>query len=121
MISKKKVLCVDDEPINLLIIEKILGKKYEIIPAEGGVKALEILENTPDIGLVISDMHMPEMNGLEFIKEAQKQFSNKKYVMLSGYAKTEKIQEALDAGLISEYFEKPANFQKIEIALEGGG
>lgn len=120
MVSKKKVLCVDDERINLLILGKILGKKYDIITANGGEQALEVLGITPDIGLVISDMHMSGMNGLEFIQEARKRFSNKRYFMLSGYAITEEIQDALDARLISEYFEKPANFQEIEKALEGG-
>ncbi|MEZ4687758.1 MAG: response regulator [Bacteroidia bacterium] len=116
--SKKKVLCVDDESINLLIMKNILGKKHEVITAQEGTEALEILENEPDIGLVISDMHMPGMNGLEFILEARKRFSGKKYFMLSGFAITEEIQEALATRLISEYFEKPADFKKIEKALE---
>lgn len=118
MVSKKKVLCVDDEPINLFIMEKFLGKKFDIMTASGGVQALALLKNTPDIELVVSDMHMPGMNGLAFIQEAQKRFSNKQYFMLSGYAITEEIQNALDTRLICAYFEKPANFQKIERALE---
>ncbi|MFK7971378.1 MAG: response regulator [Bacteroidia bacterium] len=118
MESKRKLLCIDDEPINLLIMDKILGKKYGVFTARGGEEALDILENTSEIELVISDMHMPVMNGMEFIKEARRRFSNKKYFILSGYAKTEEIQAALDANIISEYFQKPANFQKIEQALE---
>jgi len=117
MQSKKKVLCVDDEPINLLILRKILGKKYEVITATHGEEALLVLGKDPEIELVITDMNMPGMNGLEFVREANKQFSNKKYFMLSGYAITDKIYEALDTGLICEYFQKPADFKQIDRAL----
>jgi response regulator RpfG family c-di-GMP phosphodiesterase len=118
MQSKKKVLCVDDEPINLLILRKILGKKYEVITAKHGEEALLVLEKDPEIELVITDMNMPGMNGLEFIKEASDSFTPKSYFMLSGYAITDEIQEALDTGLIYEYFQKPADFKQIDRVLE---
>jgi len=113
-----KVLCVDDERINLLILQKLLSKKYEVITAENGVKALDIMEQDADIKFVISDMKMPVMSGLEFIREANSRFQNKKYFMLSGYAIDEEIQAALDAKLIRRYFEKPANFEEINKALQ---
>lgn len=118
MDSKKKVLCVDDEMINLLILKRILGKKYDVITADHGQKALDALENDREIGLVISDMRMPEMTGLEFIREANKRFTNIKYFMLSGYAITDEIQDAIDSNLISEYFEKPADFDQIDKTLQ---
>lgn len=62
-------------------------------------------------------MSMPEMNGLEFIKEANKQFENKKFFMFSGYAITEEIQEAIDDKLILDYFQKPANFDAMDQSL----
>jgi YesN/AraC family two-component response regulator len=82
-------LCIDDEPINLFIIKKLLGKNFEVITAEEGGKALLKMENDPDINLIITDMSMPCMTGLDFIKEASKRFKNKKYFMLSGYAITQ--------------------------------
>lgn len=113
-----KVLCVDDERINLLILQKLLSGKYEVITAENGAKALDIMEQDANITFVISDMKMPVMSGLEFIKEANCRFQNKKYFMLSGYAINEEIQAALDSGLIRSYFEKPANFDEINKALQ---
>jgi YesN/AraC family two-component response regulator len=118
MQNKKKVLCVDDEPINLLILKKILGRKYEVITAKHGEDGLLELEKDPAIEWVITDMNMPGMTGLDFIREAKKQFANKKYFMLSGYAITEDIQSALNTGLIYEYFQKPADYKKIDKALE---
>lgn len=115
---KNKVLCVDDESTNLFIIERILGKKYEVITAEHGEDALEILEKDPEIRLIISDMKMPIMDGLEFIQIAKERFTDKKYFLLSGFMITDEIQEALDTGLICEYFEKPADFKEIDSVLE---
>lgn len=113
----RKVLCVDDEPINLLILKKILGKKYDIITAKEGQAALDLMQKDSEIEMVISDMRMPGMSGLEFIHKASKRFSNKKYFMLSGFAVTDEIQEAIDAKLILRYFQKPANFKQLDQAL----
>jgi YesN/AraC family two-component response regulator len=118
MQNKKKVLCVDDEPINLLILKKILGRKYEVITAKHGEDGLLELEKDPAIEWVITDMNMPGMTGLDFIREAKKQFPNKKYFMLSGYAVTDEIQGAIDTGLIYEYFQKPADYKLMDQALE---
>jgi DNA-binding NtrC family response regulator len=117
MEKKQKILCVDDEHINLLILKKILGKKYDIITAINAFKALEILNEDPEIELVISDMSMPDMNGLELIKEASNRYNNKKYFMFSGYAITDEIQDALNNNLIVDYFQKPANFEQIDKSI----
>jgi len=118
MKKRQKILCVDDEPINLFILQRNFNKNYDVLTAEDGLKALSVLENYDDIELIISDWRMPEMSGLEFIKEANKRFSNKRYFMLSGFAATEEIQQALEAKLICEYFEKPADFGLIGEALQ---
>ncbi|MEM6516639.1 MAG: response regulator [Bacteroidota bacterium] len=113
MKNKQKVLCVDDEPINLMIMEKILGKHFDIITAKTGQEALDVMEQDTKIEIIISDMRMPGMTGLEYIKIASSKYENKKYFMLSGYAKTEDIQKAIDSHLIIDYFQKPANFDEI--------
>lgn len=113
----KKVLCVDDERINLLILEKLLGKNFEVLTADSGDSGLKVLEQNPSISFVISDMKMPGMNGLQFIAKAKEKWRDKVYFILSGYSLSEEIQEALDKGLILAYFEKPADLQKIQKAL----
>ena len=64
---KKKVMYIDDEIINLKIMESVLGDDYDLTTVENGEKALEVLEENSEIDLVICDMHMPKMNGIEFI------------------------------------------------------
>ena len=118
MENKSKVLCVDDESINLFILKRVLGKKYEVITADHGEEALAILEKDPEIKLIVSDMKMPIMDGLEFIRKAHQLFTEKKYFLLSGFTITDEIQKALDSKLICEYFEKPADFEEMNRALE---
>lgn len=118
MEKKMKILCVDDEPINLLILKQLLGKHHDITTAEDGNDGLEKLGQDSEIEVVISDMNMPGLNGLEFIKEASNRFEGKKYFILTGYPITPEMEEALETKLISNYFEKPANTKLLLKAIE---
>ncbi len=115
---KSKVLYVDDEPINLKLFELNFNKKYEVITANNASEGLDLLEKKADIIIVISDMKMPEMNGIEFIRNAKFKYPDKKFFILTGYEITSEIQSALDEGLILKYFSKPFNFKEIDGAIE---
>jgi len=66
---KKRILVVDDDPINRKLIVKILSKKdFESIEAGNGVEAFSVLTNN-DIDIILLDVVMPVMNGIEFLKE----------------------------------------------------
>ena len=114
MNKKPKILYVDDEEINLQIFELYFEDKFEIITAENGIKALEILDNDVDINIVVSDMRMPFMDGVEFIEKAKIRYPNTSYYILSGYELNTELQEALDRKLISRYFKKPLDIEEIE-------
>lgn len=109
-----KILYVDDEPINLQLFALNLRKKHPVSTAEDGFKAMAILNLEPNINIVISDMKMPGMNGIEFIKMAKGLFPEKKFFILTGYEITPEIQDALKTGLILKYFSKPINIKEIE-------
>ncbi|PKP41907.1 MAG: response regulator [Bacteroidetes bacterium HGW-Bacteroidetes-12] len=114
-----KLLYVDDEPINLMLFKTMLRKKYNIITAESGFNGLEELSLNPDIRIVISDMKMPGMNGLEFIKIAKEKYPNVIFCILTGYEITDEIMLALEANLIYQYFQKPFKVVEIENAIKG--
>lgn len=114
-----KLLYVDDEPINLMLFKTILRKKYNIITAESGFNGLEELSLNSDIKIVISDMKMPGMNGLEFIKIAKEKYPNVIFCILTGYEITDEIMLALEANLIYQYFQKPFKVVEIENAIKG--
>lgn len=100
VLGNESVLLVDDEQRILTVgreICKALG--YSVITADSGKKALEIYaEKKDEINLVILDMIMPEMNGLETFLELKKQDPDIKVLLSTGYSIDEKAQEMLKRG-----------------------
>lgn len=113
MDSKPKVLYVDDEPINLMLFEVNFKDKYDVITAIDGYKGLEVLAENTDALVIISDMKMPGMNGIEFITKAKAKYPDKKFYILTGFEITKEIKDALDSGLIIEYFSKPFQVERM--------
>ncbi|MDD2197085.1 MAG: response regulator [Bacteroidales bacterium] len=118
MEKKIEILYVDDESINLRLFEVNFSENYTVFIADSGFAGLEMLEKNVGISVVISDMKMPKMNGLEFIKNARDKFPQKRFYMLTGFDMTVEIKEALDKGLIIKCFSKPYNKQEIDRAIK---
>lgn len=117
MSSSIKVLYVDDEPINLLLFKANFKKKFEVITAKSGNEGPTILNNNADTKVVISDMKMPGMSGLEFIRIAKQNYPNVSFYILTGFDITDEISNALEEKLIHKYFKKPFNINEIEKAI----
>jgi len=111
------ILYVDDEPINLMLFKVILGKKFNVITASSGSEGLKIMSENKDIAGVVSDMRMPGMNGIEFIRLAKNIFPDIFYFILTGYDITPEISNALKEKLINKYFQKPFNDLEMEAAI----
>jgi two-component system, response regulator, stage 0 sporulation protein F len=111
------VLYVDDEPINLMLFKANFKKLFNVITAGSGFDGMELLKLNPDTAIVISDMKMPRMNGIEFIRIAKKDFPNISFFILTGFDITDEISEALSEKLIHKYFKKPFNIKEIESAI----
>jgi two-component system response regulator (stage 0 sporulation protein F) len=112
------VLNVDDEPINRMLFTSIFKNKYNVFTAESGLAGLEILRNNSDIGIVISDMKMPGMDGIEFIGKAKELYPQILYFILTGFDITPEIQKSLETGLIIKCFRKPLNMKEIEETIK---
>jgi response regulator RpfG family c-di-GMP phosphodiesterase len=120
MASNKSItiLYVDDEDINLFLFKANFQSKFNIITSLSATKALEELENHHDeIIVVISDMRMPVMNGIEFIEKAKEKYNNIFYYILTGFDYNEEIENALKTNLIQKFFTKPFNVEEIEKAI----
>lgn len=113
MMANGKILYVDDEIINLKIFKVNFGNKVDILTAENGIEGLEQLEKNKDISVIITDMRMPKMDGIQFIEKAHTIFPDKKYYMLSSYEITDEIQSALNQKIIQKYLRKPFNYNEI--------
>ena len=112
-----KILYVDDEPMNLEIFKINFMDNYEVLTAGNGRDGLRILDENPEIIVVFSDMRMPVMTGVEFIKKAKERFPDTPFFILTGFEINSEIQGAIDTGLVSKYFSKPFNVSEINAVI----
>jgi two-component system, response regulator, stage 0 sporulation protein F len=111
------LLYIDDEPINLQLFEIVFKNSFNIITAESGHKGIEIISRNSDISVVVSDMKMPGMNGIEFVKMAKQHLPSIPYFILTGFEMNEEILAALQEGVIKKCFKKPLNKEEIIISV----
>ena len=113
------ILYVDDEEVNLFLFKTNFEANYPVFTATSGEEGLAELEKHSDkIIVVISDMRMPGMNGVEFIRKAREKHDNIVYFILTGYACNDEIEEALEQHIIHQWFSKPFDMEKIEEAIQ---
>jgi len=107
-----KILVVDDElPICDLLYEFLSLQGYQVTTATNGREAIsKFEENCPDV--VILDIRMPEMNGIEVLQKIKEIDSNAKVIMLSAFGDSKTIEKALQMGA-SYYMEKPLEFDRL--------
>lgn len=117
--SAVKVLVVDDQP---LIVEELCefleSSGYRCVPCESSRHALKRFSEDAEIGLVLCDLHMPDMDGIELVQAMQKVAGKARAfeaIMLTGRADKQDVIKALRAG-ISDYYQKPINLDEL---LEG--
>ena len=102
-----RILYVDDEVINLELLQLTFMNDFEVIAADSAQEGLRLLELNPDIHLVISDLKMPVMNGLEFIKVVKQIDPTKVCMLLTGFMESDVMLEGFNKELIFRYLMKP--------------
>ena len=117
-----KILVVDDEAdLEILIKQKfrkqIRENLYEFVFAENGNKALERLEEHADVDLVLSDINMPEMDGLTLLNKLNEKHSLLKSVIVSAYGDMENIRTAMNRGAF-DFVTKPVDFNDLELTIQ---
>ena len=113
------VLYVDDEDINLFLFERSFRSHYHVLTANSGEQGLQKLEEkASDIIVVISDMRMPGMDGITFIKKAKEKHANIAYFILTAFDYSEEINKALEDRLINKFFTKPFDIEQIKASIE---
>ncbi|QJD84224.1 response regulator transcription factor [Cohnella herbarum] len=114
-----KVLLVDDEPLTTESLERYIDWRqlgiFEVKTASNGLEALELLPRfNPDI--IVSDVRMPRMNGIEFATEARERYPTIKIIFLSGYSDKEYLKSAIHLKALS-YVEKPVKLEELTAAI----
>lgn len=117
-----KILVVDDETdLELLIKQKfrkqIREQRYEFIFAHNGVHALQQLDLHIDVDLVLSDINMPEMDGLTLLTKLHEKHSLLKAVVVSAYGDMENIRTAMNRGAF-DFITKPINFEDLDLTIQ---
>ena len=101
------ILIAEDEFINYLYLEALFENyKFKLIHAKNGNEAIHIAKKNSDIDLILMDIKMPKLNGLEAIKEIRKSNKNIPIIALTAYTSLVDKQNALNAGC-NDYITKP--------------
>lgn len=115
----KKALVVDDSKAIRQIERKYLEELgFEVLEAENGKEALEVLKEHSDISLILLDWHMPVMNGYEFLKilRANPQYQEIKVMMVTTENQQKSVIDAIMAGA-NEYLMKPFDKEMLETKI----
>lgn len=111
--NKKRILLVDDEENARTALAKILSREeYEVLSAGNGFEALELLKNT-QVDLIITDINMPEMNGMSFLREINQLYPGSNVIMVTAYGEVESYIEAMNLGAF-EYINKPVRINELK-------
>jgi len=118
IMQKLKILYVDDEFINRKLFEISLKNRYNVLTAENGIDGLQVVEKNQDIKGVISDMKMPLMNGLEFLRKLNDIYPNISCFILTGYGLTPEIDKAIREEIIFDCLSKPFEIEQIDKKIQ---
>ena len=113
------ILYVDDEIPNLQLFELMFNDDYRVVTAISGEEGLEKLQDEhSSIIVVVSDMRMPGMNGVEFVKKAKEKYNGKiAYFILTGFGRNPEIETALKEHVIQRFFTKPFDRDEVRGAI----
>ncbi|MEH6650183.1 MAG: HD domain-containing phosphohydrolase [Motiliproteus sp.] len=116
---EQSVLIVDDEPAIRNLLARMLSRfGYDVIQAEDGINALSVLQQHPELRLVVSDLRMPRCNGIEFLEQATRQYKrNFEFIILTGDGEKEDAVATMRMGA-REFLDKPIDKRDLERSVE---
>lgn len=117
-----KILVADDEPdlealIKQKFRQKIREQEYEFVFAVNGNEALQKIQQHPDIDILLSDINMPEMDGLTLLSRMSETSPLIKSVIVSAYGDMDNIRTAMNRGAF-DFITKPINFEDLSLTME---
>lgn len=115
--ATKRILIVDDEENTRIGLSKLLAQEgFEVESAANGNEALDYL-GQKKVSLVISDINMPDMNGLAFLRELGRKFPSTNVIMITAYGGVESYLEAMNLGAY-EYLHKPIRLDELRSIMK---
>lgn len=118
--TKIKVLYIDDEPNNLVGFKATFRLDYQVLVAKSADEGLELLQQHPDIQVIMCDQRMPSKTGVQFFEEITASHPAPVRMLLTGYTDIESVINAINRGHIFRYITKPWQEPEIRSAIEEG-
>ena len=115
-----RVLFVDDEQSLLNGIERRLAGRFELAIADSGRTALELMKSKGPFAVVVTDMRMPTMNGVQLINQARTRWPDTIYIMLTGVQDQATAVQAVNEGHVFRFLTKPCQSTDLDCAVEAG-
>lgn len=117
MKNQKRILVVDDEENARIGLSRLLAKEGFLVESvSNGYEALNYLRQQ-EVNLIVTDINMPEMNGITFLKELNKSFPKSNVIMITAYGGVESYIEAMNLGAF-EYINKPVKIEELKSILK---
>lgn len=116
----ESILYVDDDEMILAAYRRYFRNRWKIETATGGTEGLRFIENKGPFAVVISDMQMPEMDGIEFLSAVKKLAPDTVRMMLTGHAELTTAMDAVNEGNIFRFLTKPCKPETLEMAIQAG-
>jgi len=104
---KHTVLYVDDDQANLDTFKRAFRFDYEVLTAESGPEALDLVKANPEIALIVADQRMPRMKGTEFLQQVMNINSHAQRMILTAFTDLDALLDAIQKGHVYDYVVKP--------------
>jgi sigma-B regulation protein RsbU (phosphoserine phosphatase) len=118
--SEDKILVVDDEPANLQKLRRTFINLYPVLAASSGREALRLVAEHPGIAVIIADQRMPDMTGVEFLRQTLDTLPDAVRIILTGYTDVEVLMEAINSCKVFRYIVKPWDPPDLLMTVERG-
>lgn len=112
-----RVLFVDDDQMLLSSMERCLGLDFDLVTAASGPDALEIIAKEDPFPVIVSDMRMPVMDGIQFIQKAREASKHSVFLMLTGNQDVQTAVRAVNEGQVFRFLNKPSDPSEISTAI----
>ncbi len=113
----KRILVVDDEENARMALSRLLAKEGFLVESvANGFEALNYLRQQ-EVNLIVTDINMPEMNGITFLKELNKSYPQSNVIMITAYGGVESYLESMNLGAF-EYINKPVKIEELKSILK---
>ncbi|OQX80836.1 MAG: hypothetical protein B6D56_03955 [Candidatus Omnitrophica bacterium 4484_70.1] len=117
--DKERILVVDDEPHILSSLKRVLEEENrEIITAESAEKAWQALKEKGEVGIVICDHRLPNMNGVDFLVKVKRLYPDTIRILITGYPELSTAVEAINKAHIWRYILKPIEVENLKILVK---